>query len=324
MFSIIDLLVLSQVPRMGPNRLRLFVSHFGDPARAREARPGEISALPGFADDLACEVSRFLARAPDDASRFAERQIAALEKRGGKIVTFWDDGYPALLARIYDPPPFFYLRGTLREEDQFALALVGTRAPSSYGRAMAGQFSRESASAGLCVVSGLARGIDTEAHRSALLGSGRTIAVVGSGLDVPYPPENASLAEQIASSGAVISEYPMGAKPEAMNFPRRNRIISGLALGTVVIESDLKGGAMITARTSLDQNREVFAVPGPAKARMSLGCNALIRDGRAKLAEGIEDVLVELALPLKPLLRRGEPRSAVPGDPSLFDSEGPS
>ena len=210
--------------------------------------------------------------------------------------------------------------GGLTEGDRFAVAIVGTRNPTPYGATMAEKFAQELARLGIVVVSGLARGIDTIVHAAAVKAGGRTLAVIGSGLDVMYPPENRNLAERIAARGAVISECEMGTKPDAGNFPRRNRIISGLTLGTLVIETDVGGGAMITASTALDQNREVFAVPGNVTTKQSRGCHTLIKNGRATLAESIDDILAELAPKLRPILKesaKGE--SKLPVQITLFE-----
>jgi len=200
------------------------------------------------------------------------------------------------------------------------LGVVGTRFPSEYGRTAAEHFSSELSQLGITVVSGLARGIDTVAHGGVLKAGGKTIAVIGSGLDVMYPPENRGLSERMRERGAVISEYEMGAQPDAVNFPKRNRLISGLSLGVLVIETDINGGAMITANMALDQNREVFAVPGNIGAKRSRGCNLLIRDGKAKLVESVDDILVELRSAL-PASFRGAPqkRQQPPPDLTLFE-----
>lgn len=196
-----------------------------------------------------------------------------------------------------------FVRGSLLNSDKYAVAVVGTRNPTAYGKHIAEKFSAELSEQGITVVSGLARGIDTTAHTTSVRSGGRTIAVLGSGVDVIYPGENRKLSEQILMNGAIISEYYMGAKPDAVNFPRRNRIISGISLGTIIVETDENGGAMITASTALDQNREVFAVPGMISAKTSRGTNKLIKEGRAKLVQDISDVIEELRYKLKPILR---------------------
>ncbi|MGA2623207.1 MAG: DNA-processing protein DprA [Bacteroidota bacterium] len=321
MFPVFDLLVLSQIPNIGPNRLRVLISHFGDPSVVVESSPREIAAVEGFSKKLASEIVHFIGSSGyKDAKNYAELQLSRLNKAGGRIVTFWDKEYPDLLKKIYDPPPFLFVRGDFAEQDRFAIAIVGTRSPTPYGTTIAGKFVQEFCKIGIPVVSGLARGVDTIVHASTLKAGGRTIAVIGSGLDVPYPPENRNLFERIAAHGAVISEYEMGTKPDAGNFPRRNRIISGLSLGTLVIETDVNGGAMITANTALDQNREVFAVPGNVGVKQSRGCHALVKSGRAKLVECFDDILAELASKLRPLVKDSVRQESAPSpDLTLFE-----
>jgi DNA processing protein len=204
-----------------------------------------------------------------------------------------------LLAAIHSPPPILYLRGTIRPEDRVAIAIVGSRQASSYGCTIAEQISGALAERGVTIVSGMARGIDAAAHRGALRTAGRTIAVLGCGLGVTYPPEHTELADQIAAQGAVVSEFPIFTPPKPSHFPRRNRIISGLSRGVVVIEAGLDSGALITANYALEQGREVFAVPGQVTSRLSIGCHQLIKAG-AKLAEGWEDIWEEIELQVTP------------------------
>lgn len=285
--NIRDLLRLVSVPRLGPLKIRALVSHFGDPASALRARPRDLIRVPGIDKKLATAIKRH------DGESFADGQLRRINRVGGRIIPFWDASYPHLLKKIYDPPPLLYVIGEFTESDRNAIGVVGTRKPSPYGQQVTDLLCSELVSAGITIVSGLARGIDTHAHETTLRSNGRTLAVIGSGLDIPYPPENARLLRRIAAKGAVISEFPLGTQPEAQNFPRRNRLISGLSLGVIVVESDEDGGAMITASTALDQNREVFAVPGMITEKRSIGPHILIRDGRAKLIHGAEDVLNE-------------------------------
>jgi DNA processing protein len=307
MFSISDLLVLSLIPNIGAHRLRALVSHFGNPTEVLRANAKDIIKVDGFTEKLASSIVHYIRSAKiEDAEEYAERQLSKLNRIGGSIVTFWDKQYPDILKKIYDPPPFIFVRGEIVETDKYAIAIVGTRTPSEYGVRMAEKFTQGLSKLGITIVSGLARGIDTIVHSTTLKTGGRALAVIGSGLDVYYPPENKSLNDRITEHGAVISEYEMGAKPDAVNFPRRNRIISGLSLGTIIVETDLNGGAMITASTALDQNREVFAVPGNINLKGSRGCHALIKDGRAKLVEDTGDIVAELVTKIRPLIKNTE------------------
>ncbi len=224
-----------------------------------------------------------------------QRELERLHEAGVRAIPRFHSAYPARLREIADPPPVIYVRGTLSPQDEWALALVGTRRATAYGRQAAGELARDLATNGVTVVSGLARGIDTIAHRAALDAGGRTIAVLANGLDTVYPPENRGLASEIAEAGALISDYPLGTKPRAEFFPRRNRIMSGVSLGTLVVEGDVKSGAMITARFAAEQNREVFAVPGSIFAPQSRGPLSLIRDGATPVAS-VEHVLEALNL----------------------------
>jgi DNA processing protein len=219
-----------------------------------------------------------------------------LERLGVTVLTTGDPAYPARLREIYNAPPILYVRGNLTPQDDNSIAVVGTRSPSVYGRELAARIVPELVRSGLTVVSGLARGVDSVAHHAALQAGGRTIAVLGSGIDVIYPAENRGLFNHILAGGAVVTEYPLGTKPDAFNFPARNRIISGLSLGAVVVEAQPGSGALITADYALEQNREVFAFPGRVTDKGSAGCNRLIREGRAKLVSSTEDILEELDL----------------------------
>jgi DNA processing protein len=304
MFNVKDLIILSRIPGIGPNRLRILVSHFGNPTNVLSASARDIVSIEGFNKKLAVIVSSFRKNSKyAEAIKYADHQFSTMNKYEAHMVAFWDKKYFELLKKIFDPPPYLFLKGNIIEEDKYAIAVVGTRNPSKYGIAIAEKFSQELSRLGITIVSGLARGIDTIAHNSVLKTGGRTIAVIGSGIDVIYPPENKNLFEKISENGAVVSEYDMGTPPDAGNFPRRNRIISGMSLGTIIIETGIDGGAMITASTALDQNRDVFAVPGLINEKRSVGCNTLIRDGRAKLVTSIEDVLDELETKLRPILK---------------------
>lgn len=315
-FSPRELIVLSRIPGIGSLRLRNLVSRFGNPRAIALASARELSETEGIDRKAALAITQF-ARSPaaEAAGAMADDQLRRLARASGRMITFWDDEYPAHLKRIYDPPAFLFVRGGFVQADESSLAIVGTRSPTPYGTTIAERFASGLARLGLTIVSGLARGIDTVAHNAALRAGGRTLAVIGSGIDVIYPAENKTLASRIAEQGAVVSEYLMGAKPDAVNFPRRNRIISGICLGTLIIESGVDGGAMITAATALDQNREVFAIPSALKERPS-GTNRLIKEAKALLAESIEDILAELGprLTTSPL-----PPTRPAEDLSLFE-----
>jgi DNA processing protein len=319
--SVRDLLILSCVPGIGPNRLRWLVNHFRDPRAVFDASPKQLAAIEGIDRRTALSIVQYFRRSiPPAACRFADEQLSRLNRVGGSIVTYWDPEYPANLRTIYDPPPLLFARGRLTADETTSLAIVGTRSPSSYGLQMAELIASAFARFGLCVVSGLARGIDTAAHAAALKAHGRTVAVIGSGVDIIYPPENRALVDRMVGSGAMVSEYLMGTKPDACNFPRRNRIISGISIATIVVETGRDGGAMITAATALEQNREIFAVPSSVSEKRPSGANQLIKEGRAMLVESVDDILAELAPKLKgTAAHRPATHAAPPPDLTLFE-----
>lgn len=239
-----------------------------------------------------------------------EEQERLITQYSTQVITLEDAAYPPRLAEIYDPPLALFVRGELREEDELSVAIVGTRRASPYGLRMAERLARELAERGVTVVSGMASGIDAAAHRGAMAAGGRTIAVLGCGVDVVYPSENRDLMEQIIGHGCVLSQFPMGTKPNRGHFPYRNRIISGLTMGVIVIEAPVESGSLITARHAAEQGREVFAVPGPVGSPNSAGPHSLIRQG-AKLVETAEDILAELAVP-EELLKERKPAPIAP------------
>jgi DNA processing protein len=278
---------LACVPGIGSRLRQLLLERFGSPQAVFAASPKEIAGVARIGPKLA-ELIPTLATAP-----MAEEVIELCRRREVQILPEGTAGYPGLLSRIDDPPGLLFVRGKLEPCDALAVAIVGARHASAYGRRVAHQLAGGLARAGYTVVSGLARGIDAAAHRGALEAGGRTIAVLGSGVLSIYPPEHAELALEVIAQGAVVSELPPLTEPQTGTFPSRNRIISGLTLGTVVVEAADRSGALITARLAGEQGREVFAVPGPIDSRMSRGCHGLIRDG-AKLVQGIDDILEEL------------------------------
>jgi len=277
--------------RIGPVRFKKMLAYFNSLEQAWKNGDKQNFLAAGLEEDLAQEI--ILRRPQIDLNKELEK----LNKENIEIITILDKNYPRLLKEIYDPPAIMYAKGTLTNEDEFAVAVVGTRKLSSYGQQVAARISRELAQAGITIVSGLALGIDTLAHLAALEQKKRTIAVLGSALNRAsiFPSQNKILAEKIAQNGAVLSEYPIGAAALPHHFPNRNRIVSGLTLGTLVVEAPEKSGAIITANHALAQNREVFAVPGSIFSTNSIGPNNLIRSG-AKLVSSAQDILEELNL----------------------------
>jgi DNA processing protein len=280
-------LALHLVPGVGRITFKKLVGYFGHPRAVMQATAGQLTRVSGIGPKIAQAITGF------QAARTVEREMRAAKGMGCQIVTQDDAGYPALLKTIEDPPPVLYVKGDLGDPTAPGVAVVGSRRPSTYGKVVAEQLARGLAECGITVVSGLARGIDSVAHVNSLENGGRTIAILGCGLSYMYPPENRRMAERISQQGAVVSEFPMTTKPDRLNFPLRNRTISGLSLGTVVVEAGERSGALITAQWALEQGREVFAVPGNVTAPTSRGTNRLIKMG-AKLVEGIDDILEEL------------------------------
>ena len=282
-------IAFSRVPRVGRVRVAQLEERFGTLRAAWEASVGELRAagLDGPTAQACIEARRNID--PD-------HELELIHRHGVEAITWHDASYPRQLLEIFDRPPVLFVRGTLTSGDDWSVAVVGTRRVSVYGRQVAEEMARGLAANRVTVVSGLARGVDGIAHRAALDAGGRTIGVLACGLDMIYPPEHKRLAEQIIEHGAIISDYAIGTQPRSEFFPRRNRILSGICLGVLVVEGDVKSGAMITARQALEQNREVFAVPGSIYSPNSRGTNKLIQDGEAKLTLDVQDILAELNL----------------------------
>ncbi|MDZ7330930.1 MAG: DNA-processing protein DprA [candidate division KSB1 bacterium] len=303
-----QLINLSAIPGIGATRIRSLVAHFKSTELIFSASIKQLCEVDGIELKIAQHIKAYR------DFEFGAKQLDRAAKMGIEMIDFWDDRYPENLKRIYDPPAFIFMKGSLQKTDRYAIAMVGTRLPSSYGKLVAEKIAVELAQKGLVIVSGLARGIDTISHEAALRVGGRTLAVMGCGLDYIYPPENKKLADKIIEQGALVSEFPLGTKPDAVNFPRRNRIVSGLSLGTVVVEAGTKSGALLTANYALEQSREVFAVPGNINSPKSAGTNQLIKDG-AKLITDSKDILIELEPQLKKFLKEEEMRAKeLPAD----------
>jgi DNA processing protein len=282
-------LTLQAIDGVGDRTLIKLVQVFGSP-KAVLAAESEALVLAGCGVELAEAVRR---GPPPDILRQIDRQLRTIERLKIRICTLFDLSYPSRLRTIPDPPPLLYMSGEWQAQDDVAVAIVGGRRATPAGRLVTEEIAKELAGAGVTVVSGLARGIDAAAHRGALAGKGRTIAVLGCGIDRMYPPEHQALRRAIEGHGAVISELPIGASPLSHHFPRRNRIISGLSLGVLVSEAARDSGSLITAKLALEQGRDVFAVPGPVKEEACRGSNGLIKEG-ATLVERAQDVLDEI------------------------------
>jgi DNA processing protein len=276
----------SLVPEIGPKRLHLLLKRFDSLFTAWHASEYHLRQA-GLEETPTANLLHLRAQIDLDA------ELAKVERVGARICTFVDDNYPHLLKEVPDAPVLLYIRGTLLPQDELALAIVGTRKATTYGRDAASHLARQLARNGVTIISGLAHGIDAAAHRGALEGGGRTIAVLGCGIDQIYPRDHRDLAHEIMGRGALVTEFPIGMGPEARNFPRRNRVISGLSLGVLVAEAPEQSGALITATDAAEQGREVFAIPGNIFSPASAGTNRLIQDG-AKLVINVEDILDEL------------------------------
>jgi DNA processing protein len=283
----ISLIHLNLIQGVGLKTVQVLRDVFGSTERALQATSDELRKI----DLLSPTVCDLLIHKP--VLYPIERELELIHKYGCQIVTLYDAAYPPHLKEIDTPPFVLYVKGKLTPEDALSISLVGSRNAKDYGRKVSYRLSYQLAQRGVTVISGLAKGIDTLAHRGALEAGGRTIAVMGNGLSIVYPATNSNLAEKIEASGALVSEFPMAARPKSRNFPRRNRIISGLTLGTVVVEASNRSGALITARLAAEQNREVFAVPGEIFSELSAGTHKLINDG-AKLINTVDDLLNEL------------------------------
>ncbi|MCE5258733.1 MAG: DNA-processing protein DprA [Chloroflexi bacterium] len=294
------------IPRIGPVRLRALLAYFKDielawradraSLRAAQLPQDAIEKLVGMRDKLDLDA-----------------ELAKIDKAGIKLYCWASPDYPPLLKKIDQPPPLLYVRGKLEVSDELAVAVVGTRNPTSYGKEVTRHLAGELARNKVTIISGLALGIDGVAHQAALDAGGRTLAVLGCGLDYIYPASHRELAERIMQSGALVSDYPLGTKPEANNFPPRNRIISGMSLGTVVTEAGLGSGALITLQFALEQGRDTFAVPGSVFSRASAGTNSAIMHSQAKLVCNTEDILSELNLNM--IIQQEEARETIPDTP---------
>ena len=305
-------IALNMIDQLGPVRVRSLVAALGSPQAILRA---DVDALMR-AEGIGAELAQRIVTQRENVDPADEEQRAT--RLHARLIAFSDPDYPEALKAIHDPPLALYVQGQLEPRDRHALALVGTRRPTHYGTGMADRLAYQLAKVGFTVVSGLARGIDTIAHKGSLKGGGRTLAVLGSALDRIYPEENVELAAAIARSGAVISEYTLGREPDRTTFPYRNRVISGLSMGVVVVEAGVNSGALMTADQALDQGRSVFAVPGRVDNAAARGCHRLIQTG-ARLIEDVDDILQEFEFLIPPDSRKKaaamDPRPQVPLTP---------
>src|SRR4030095_9561390 len=313
---------LSKIDGLGAVRIKRLLERFGSAENVFSSGAGELSEAENISIKLADSILNAQNHF-DSLSVEYDSVIKKLEKMKAEAITYESGFYRYLLKKTYDPPVILYSRGIVNENlFDNCVAIVGTRKPSDYGKKIAEEFAAGLANLGFNVISGFARGIDTTVHKAVLnLDNGKTTAVFGCGIDVIYPPENKKLYEQMCEAGSILSEYDLSAIPDSVNFPKRNRIISGLSYGTIIIESGLDGGAMITARFALDQSREVFAVPGFITSKNSEGPNNLIKTGQAKLVENIDDVLDEIKNELTGIKINGKQKEIKASQPVLAGNE---
>lgn len=296
--NLIQLINLLNVPKLGPQRVRNLLTHFENGYNVFDASKKELCQRSGVDIGIADNILTY------KDFKFGKEEVEKAEKKNVKIYSIWDDEYPMLLKKIYDPPVILYTKGQPLKKEEDTVAIVGTRKFTPYGKSMAKSIANVLNNAGITVVSGLARGIDTIAHKETVNNKCRTIGVMGSGIDVIYPAENRKLFQDMCERGTVISEFKFGTKPDGSNFPQRNRIISGLSHATVVVEAGHKSGAILTAFNAIDQNRDVFAVPGRATDPQSKGTNRLIRNGAFPLERGkqiIEQIQRRMFKPRQPM-----------------------
>lgn len=288
-------LALSSIADIGPITIKRLLSVFHSPRKILEANFKDLTSIADIGELRARKIYKF------SSWDEVEKEIKAIDNYGIKVIKYTDREYPESLRQIEDSPIILYVNGSFAEDDRYGIAMVGSRRMTEYGKRIAEKIASELVLLGFTIVSGMARGIDTISHKTALKAGGRSIAVLGCGLDRPYPPENIKLFEALTQSGCVVSEFPPGTPPSKENFPKRNRLISGFSVGVLVIEATMTSGSLITANHALEQGKEVFAIPGSITSRNSEGTNALIKKG-AKLVQRVEDIIEELSPLLKGLI----------------------
>ena len=295
--------LLTQVNKLGNVKIRKLMNHFSSPENFYNCKINDLKRINGIDESISLEILSGIKNKEKYFREFDEI-FSRAERSEIKLVCISDIDYPENLKRIFDTPVLLYYKGKLSETDKYSLSIVGTRNPTEYGKYNCEKFTDELSGLNIPIVSGFARGIDTIVHKTCIRNKRLNYAVFGCGADVIYPYENKRIYSEVIECGAVISEFPLGAKPDKVNFPRRNRIISGISIGTIVVESGIKGGALLTAEIAVDQDREVFAFPGNISSKQSEGTNELIKRGQAKLITNIDDILNELDVKLKPILKK--------------------
>lgn len=294
---------LMNVNNLGNNRIRNIILRIPESYDFFNCSPGDLRKIDGVDHNISRSIFEAKSRMGSINSA-ADDLIRNAENKRINILTITDQDYPENLKRIYDAPALLYYKGNIRIIDKYSLSIVGTRNPTEYGKYTCEKFTEQLSDLGIPLISGFARGIDSIVHRICMKNNNLTYAVMGCGADIIYPNENWKLYNELIEKGAVLSEFPVGSKPEKLNFPRRNRIISGISLGSIIIESGIKGGSLLTADFAIDQNREVFAVPGYINSKQSEGTNEIIKRGQAKLITCIDDIISELEVKLKPFLKK--------------------
>lgn len=292
---------LSKINKLGNTRIKSILNYFRDEYDFFNCHPNEFKKIEGVDVNIANEIVNAI-KYKEEYYREFELILESAERNKVNIISLKSDEYPVNLKYVFDAPVLLYFKGSLHKSDKFSLSIVGTRTPTEYGKYTCEKFTENLSKLGIPLISGFARGIDSVVHKVCIKNCNMTYAVLGCGVDIIYPFENRKLYSEIISNGAVISEFPIGTKPDKVNFPRRNRIISGISLGSIVIESGIKGGSLLTAEFALDQGKEVFAVPGYINSRQSEGTNEIIKKGQAKLITDVNDILQELEFKLKPVL----------------------
>ena len=313
---------LTRQKNLGNTRVKSILNHLSDPYDFYQCSRSDFKRIEGIDSAISDELIRQRERKEGYEKEF-DRILKDAERKNINIICILDDDYPENLKKIFDAPILLYYKGKLSKIDKYSLSIVGTRNPTEYGKYTCEKFTERISLLGIPIISGFARGIDSIVHRICLKNDNLNYAILGSGVDVVYPFENKKLYLELIEKGAVVSEFSIGTKPDKVNFPRRNRIISGISLGTVVIESGIKGGALLTAEFAIDQDKEVFAVPGYINSKQSEGTNELIKKGQAKLVTNIDDILNELELKLRPVLKKetSEREGKLVKDLSTFEKK---